>query len=188
MGLDMYLYARRDLPSHWVPENADSDDVGEYISGWEFGTPDARRRYSKLLADAQLGKFASEDTPSAYLIKKDEDSKPQAQVCVAYWRKANSIHNWFVEKVQAGIDECQLSEVSRDQLKQLLASVQEAIAAYQRMDKDQIREVLPPKDGFFFGDVDINEYYLDDLQETIRQIEPLLEAPEDVVFYYQSSW
>jgi len=26
---------------------------------------------------------------------------------VGYWRKANQIHNWFVENVQNGIDECQ---------------------------------------------------------------------------------
>ena len=28
---------------------------------------------------------------------------------VGYWRKANAIHNWFVQNVQDGRDECQKS-------------------------------------------------------------------------------
>jgi hypothetical protein len=38
---------------------------------------------------------------------------------VAYWRKANAIHNWFVENVQNGVDECQESDISIDTLKRL---------------------------------------------------------------------
>src|SRR4051812_12932609 len=42
------------------------------------------------------------------------------QVPVAYWRKANQIHNWFVENVGGGEDECQNMELGRDQMKALL--------------------------------------------------------------------
>ena len=39
---------------------------------------------------------------------------------VAYWRKANMIHQWFVDNVQDGMDDCKEHMVERDQLKELL--------------------------------------------------------------------
>ena len=31
---------------------------------------------------------------------------------VAYWRKFNALHNWFVQNCQDGVDECQYAEVT----------------------------------------------------------------------------
>ena len=39
---------------------------------------------------------------------------------VGYWRKANAIHNWFVENVQDGEDDCREYSVSVEQLQELL--------------------------------------------------------------------
>ena len=39
---------------------------------------------------------------------------------VAYWRKANAIHKWFVDNVQNGTDDCGKYRVTVDQLKQLV--------------------------------------------------------------------
>lgn len=39
---------------------------------------------------------------------------------VAYWRKANAIHQWFVDNCQDGVDECQEAYVSEEKLKDLL--------------------------------------------------------------------
>lgn len=39
---------------------------------------------------------------------------------VAYWRKANSIHNWFVQNVQEDVDDCDMYEVTKDKLEELL--------------------------------------------------------------------
>ena len=37
------------------------------------------------------------------------------------WRKANQIHNWFVENVQDGIDDCSYhNEVTKEILEELL--------------------------------------------------------------------
>ena len=36
-----------------------------------------------------------------------------------YWRKANAIHNWFVQNVQDGNDDCKKYWVSIDHLKEL---------------------------------------------------------------------
>ena len=40
---------------------------------------------------------------------------------VAYWLKANHIHNWFVQNLQDGVDECQYVFVEEDDLRCLLA-------------------------------------------------------------------
>src|SRR5437764_1408196 len=42
---------------------------------------------------------------------------------VAYWRKANQIHKWFVDNVQGGRDDCREYYVSPEQLKELLDTV-----------------------------------------------------------------
>ena len=35
---------------------------------------------------------------------------------VGYWRKANAIHNWFVNNIQNGKDDCRRYEVSKENL------------------------------------------------------------------------
>jgi hypothetical protein len=49
---------------------------------------------------------------------------------------------------------------------------------------------LPPREGFFFGGTDIDEWYWNDLKSTIAQLERVLTLPEfdNLSFYYQSSW
>ena len=37
-----------------------------------------------------------------------------------YWRKANHIHQWFVENIQDGNDDCREYYVPRERLKELL--------------------------------------------------------------------
>ena len=101
----------------------------------------------------------------------------------AYWRKANQIHNWFVENVQDGEDNCSEYYVSKEQLKELLNACK---IAYNNKDPKE----LMPREGFFFGGTDIDEYYWLDIKDTIEQIERLTKLPEfdDLSFYYQSSW
>jgi len=48
---------------------------------------------------------------------------------VGYWRKANSIHRWFVENVQDGEDNCEEYSVSVEQLKDLLKTCMKVIKA-----------------------------------------------------------
>ena len=102
-----------------------------------------------------------------------------------YWRKSNQIHNWFVEKCQDGIDECQLTEVSKEDLEDLLESCYKIVHK-----KVNAEEVLPPSSGFFFGSTNIDKYYMDDIKETISILEQAIAKTDwdkEVVFY-QSSW
>ena len=115
---------------------------------------------------------------------------------IAYWRKANQIHKWFVDNVQDGEDDCGYYYVSRDQLEELLALCKEVKAKSKLVDGKDIEdpsvaeELLPTTDGFFFGNTDYDNYYLDDINLTIEQLEEVLNNKdnEGVDFYYSSSW
>jgi hypothetical protein len=97
------------------------------------------------------------------------------------WRKANAIHGWFVENCQDGKDECQESYVPREKLQELVELCQEAL-------DNPDAEVLEPTAGFFFGSYEKDEWYYQDLKNTIEGIERALELPTSFEFYYQASW
>jgi len=104
---------------------------------------------------------------------------------VAYWRKANQIHQWFVDNCQDGVDECQETWLSRDQLRSLLDLCEKIIA-----DPKLGEELLPTQSGFFFGSTEYDEYYMDDVRYTVERLTKILNdtAFTKCDFYYQSSW
>ncbi len=109
---------------------------------------------------------------------------------VGYWRKANHIHKWFVDNVQDGVDECQEAHVSLDKLKELLE-----VCKKVKNDPKLAPKLLPTQSGFFFGGTDYDEYYMNDIDNTIKIIEEIFtEEPlweqygYPPTFYYQSSW
>ena len=115
---------------------------------------------------------------------------------VGYWRKANAIHNWFVQNVQDNRDECQKSYVSPENLRELREACQ-AVLATKNNSLVSVKEVaeengLAPLAGFFFGGTEYDEYYYDDLEYTVKMIDRLENsgvfdnAWTDIE--YQSSW
>lgn len=155
MGLDMYLTARK------------------YVSDYAFQNGEEREALDGILGAVGLDRGALSDGAPGVEIA----------VNVAYWRKANAIHGWFVKNVQDGIDECQLSYVSRNDLKALHSLVIEAIRT-----KDAT--ILPPTSGFFFGSNDIDEWYWRDLKDTALILDSLVNGNrfDGFEFYYQASW
>jgi hypothetical protein len=102
---------------------------------------------------------------------------------LGYWRKANQIHNWFVENVQNGIDECQESYVSREQLQSLLD-----ICRIVKIDKDKAPQLLSTQSGFFFGGTEYDEWYYQDIDNTIEILEEALSDENADDFAYRASW
>jgi hypothetical protein len=100
-----------------------------------------------------------------------------------YWRKANAIHNWFVQNCQDGVDECQTTEVSRAQLEDLIALVKRVLA-----DRTLAGELLPSRAGFFFGNTEYDEWYFKDLENTVAGLETALKLPSSWTFSYRASW
>lgn len=114
-------------------------------------------------------------------------------VPLMYWRKANAIHKWFVDNCQEGVDECQKAYVSREQLEQLLALIEEIQAAKHSIDQTKVKalieEKLPPCEGFFFGSTDVDEFYFMDIDETQAALKCILAMPVQFDGYnYHSSW
>jgi hypothetical protein len=107
-------------------------------------------------------------------------------VKVGYWRKANQVHQWFVDNVQEGEDNCAQYYVSRDQLQELLSVCREVLTS---KDEEVAKDLLPPSVGFFFGSYEISEWYWEQIDDTIKQLEKVLsEVPADWDLYYDSSW
>lgn len=111
---------------------------------------------------------------------------------VAYWRKANQIHNWFVQNVQEGEDNCKEYYVDVDDMMNLLD-----VCKQVKADSSKAETLLPPQSGFFFGGTEIDEYYMQDIDYTIEVLEGLLKETYKTKdgkeyfsgeFYYQSSW
>lgn len=100
-----------------------------------------------------------------------------------YWRKSNQIHNWFVQNVQEGKDECQEAYVSRDQLKELREVCQRVLDNH-----DLAETLLPTASGFFFGGTEYDDWYFNDLEDTIKIIDDALAMPDGWDFSYRSSW
>jgi len=134
-----------------------------------------------------------------------------------YWRKANHIHRWFVDNCQDGIDECQLSEVTRKDLNELLNKCNDILNKANKMLpkgwattedfwsneaqkinpgwevpqmlKDYAKSILPATAGFFFGGTGYDLWYFRDVASTADNLISFLsKEEEDSSFTYQSSW
>ena len=118
---------------------------------------------------------------------------------IGYWRKQNAIHQWFVDNVQNGEDNCAKYDVGIEQLKELRgtcedvlincgskwhrvkASITDYMKSYDELpDKakklyaeitEWCDEHLPTQSGFFFGGTEYDEWYFQGLKDTITIIE-----------------
>ena len=111
-------------------------------------------------------------------------------VNVAYWRKANAIHDWFVKNVQDGEDDCKTYHVPREKLMELEELCRRVV---QSGEPEVAAELLPTASGFFFGDTDYDEYYFQQIDWTAKRLAEILTKLPDggmrgVDFYYNSSW
>ena len=91
------------------------------------------------------------------------------QFPLMYWRKSNQIHQWFVQNVQGGKDNCDEYSVSLDQLKLLSKTIEPALVSTAAAS-----ELLPTTEGFFFGSQEYDEYYFEDLKNTKKQIDKII--------------
>ena len=91
------------------------------------------------------------------------------QLPLMYWRKSNQIHQWFVQNVQGGKDNCAEYSVSLDQLKLLSKTIEPALVSTAAAS-----ELLPTAEGFFFGSQEYDQYYFEDLKNTKTQIDKII--------------
>jgi hypothetical protein len=224
MGLDMYLSAERpvaNLPSLVKAKLADAlydtDDLNPedrelYISGWDHSDAEEKEAFHSAVLAAGLEEFVTPASPSAYIIPGDPCT---VRITVAYWRKANAIHKWFVDNCMNGVDECVWSEpIPRSKLRELKQLCERVINQTEMVKGDvcngytfdsdgmkpilepgelmantkQAEKLLPTQSGFFFGSTDYDEYYIQALKHTVEQLTEALRCPQDTVFRYRPSW
>jgi hypothetical protein len=165
MGLDMYLHAKKYVEKiNWDKLDRDND-IG--LDSPEVVNP----LWNEIVDTAGMSDVATD----IYGV--------HVEVTCAYWRKSNQIHKWFVDNVQGGNDNCGEYYVSNEKLNQLRETCRQALFA-----KDP--SLLPPQAGFFFGSYDIDEWYWQDIKDTIKKIDRVLALPDmsKLSFYYTSSW
>lgn len=129
-----------------------------------------------------------------------------------YWRKANAIHNRFVENVQDGEDDCRDYRLSSENLHELLETINIVLASSKLVkgkiqnwskgtpngrepimedgklikDPTKAKELLPTTEGFFFGSTWYDEYYYDDLVRTKVRLEKEIANPRWELYYGSS--
>lgn len=200
MGLDMYLFKSKGKKDYTLQE---LKNFSNQISRKEEGEP-----YSEL--EQSLIDKGIVSKQGEYIEWYSAFSE------IGYWRKANHIHEWFVKNVQNEIDDCDYYEVSKTQIQTLLELCKEVdkhsilvdgkITNGQRFENGDwvdIKEdgkyiedptvanaLLPTSSGFFFGNTDYNEFYLDDIKYTITLLEEVLDTFdfENDYLVYSSSW
>jgi len=182
MGLDMTMYKKT------------------YVQNWEHQKPE-----QKHTIIVKLGGNVREDIKPERIAYITE--------VVAYWRKFNALHNWIVDNCAEGRDECQEIYISQNDMENLLNALKEAKNVLDRASmkkatiqtgwdtngdtftdidvydcEDEIKEILPPASGFFFGSTQIDEYYKSEVERTIEIIDTLLREDTEGDFFYQASW
>ena len=161
MGLDMYLQAR------------------SYVSNWNF---EIERNGENETFHKVLDLF-----PQVKSLCNDE-ATPSFDITfnVAYWRKANAIHAWFVKECGGGIDECQPIYVPREKLVELLELCKQVVKQ-----PAMASSTLPSQSGFFFGSTEYDDWYMEDIKRTVKVLTKVLkEVPDNSrwSFIYQASW
>lgn len=84
--------------------------------------------------------------------------------------------------IHEGEDNCTDYIVRKEQLEKLKADCVAVLA-----DHSLAPTLLPTSDGFFFGSTEYNEFYFEDLEETIKIIDKALaetDFDKEEVFYY----
>lgn len=162
MGLDMYLKRY------------------EYISTLDYDDDTkAHKRVKKFKVN--IKKELDDGTTKDIEYEVDTPTSGiELEIPVAYWRKANAIHRWFLENTGQEEDKCQKIYIGGNQLQELVKLCEEVLA-----DHSKAEELLPTQEGFFFGPTEYGDWYFEDLANTVKQLKDLNPA---LNYVYQASW
>lgn len=222
MGLDMYLYKTKKVEGFSAIDYAYANMALDYKRNKELAEHD-REEFIETLQD--WGVPESMTLEKAKVLEGEYTVKtipPFKWISifdkVGYWRKANHIHAWFVNKVQGGTDDCSYYFVTKDHFLELKETCEKVVALnpysidensdlfyttastliesgviskadYKEME-GKLEELMPTQSGFFFGGTDYCPCYFDDVKETLEIANKVLENGDfdKEVYLYHSSW
>lgn len=139
MGLDMYLYIRK----------------SEYRSAYSEEGVTYPKELSKFQTAISNRNFASAETKTDYQV--------------AYWRKCNAVHKYFVENCANGVDDCNPIVISLEKLEELKHLVSIVLE-----NPSKAGELLPTCRGFFFGSDKHDEWFWEDMRYTKTALEEVI--------------
>ena len=127
---------------------------------------------------------------------RDFNSKTETALYkVGYWRKFNALHGYIVKNFAAGRDECQDILLTKRNINDLLSILKEV-----KEFPNKAEDLLPTCDGFFFGSLEYDDLYFDNVEYSIKLFEKILklfdefEKEEDEDYHisydiiYRASW
>lgn len=102
---------------------------------------------------------------------------------IGYWRKFNALHHYIVQKFADGVDDCREIYLSPSDVGHILDTLRKA-----RDNKDKVEEILPTTRGFFFGSLEYDEWFWNDVEYSIRLFEEVVKIQDEYEIYYEASW
>lgn len=88
---------------------------------------------------------------------------------IAYWRKANQIRGWFQELLGEESNGVCKGKISKEDIENLLDTCKQVLEDHSLAEK-----LLPVTEGFFFGSYEYDEYYFEQIKETVEICERVL--------------
>ncbi len=123
-----------------------------------------------------------------HLTSRSENERAKANdyadwAVLAYWRKFNALHAWFVRNVQDDVDNCGAYVVTKTKLSEL-------IELLKTLQQTRDTSLLPTQSGFFFGDTNYDDYYWRRVASAIDTLSEILTTFdfENDELLYTSSW
>lgn len=139
-----------------------------------------------------------------------QPKEPSGALIIGYFRKHNNVHNWFVENVQKGVDDCGRYRISVDDLqnlKQICENIMSHVTKTKRPPKystdihgeqyevwqydeytitdegmEYVKEHFPSRSGFFFGNTNYNDDYFWTVENTIEVIKRVIDITNENFF------
>ena len=215
MGLDMYLYRMTKNQKKRMDENGRAYDA--FNEKWEAITKDFPKEKNgwqydeSRMTDEQ--KKLREESRAEYRAIHEESEKIDDEIrkhygvdreygaYSGYWRKFNALHGYICDTFADGVDECQVIPLTKANLKKILSVLKKTKKILDKhFEKDEkgaysftgnVKDIpLQPRGGFFFGGTEIDEWYQDDVDESVKFFSNLVDTfdSRNEVCYYQASW
>ena len=121
-----------------------------------------------------------------YLVSKEETAYViEGDYEIAYWRKANQIRQWFVDHIDEfnEDDNGDYYKVTKELLEQLVKDCEITLNNH-----NLAKEILPTSSGFFFGGTDYDEWYYEQLENTVQVLTEVIAETDwdnEVVTYHE---
>ena len=184
MGLDMYLFKETYIGAARNPHVKVSMTIQ---------TTKSKRKKTKTIENMKI-------------VSVEEE--------VAYWRKANAIHGWFLRHVYNEEPHTNRIEVKPYQLVRLLEICKTVIEKAELKpgrifsgylwkngentptfmnglvcnNMSELKRLLPREDGPFFGPQSYDEYYVQEVKDTIDMLKSIDFNEPNTRYFYMANW